>query len=118
MDVFDRIKFEVKRNNTTQDWVAGKIGVSERTFRGWLSRKIMPNADQACAIAKALGVTVEYLVTGSDSTDPWLREHHHIIENLKLVERNEPVAFQTITDGISSAATRVKRSLGEASVSG
>ncbi len=41
------------------------MNVSYRTFNGWVTRKIMPNADQAVAIAEALDITVEYLVTGS-----------------------------------------------------
>jgi transcriptional regulator with XRE-family HTH domain len=116
MDFWDRLKVEVKRNNTTQDWIAGKIGVSGRTFRGWVSRKIMPNADQAHALAQALGVTVEYLVTGSDSTDPWVREHRDLVEKLKRIEA-EPTAFGMVADVIDSADRRLT-GLGKASSAG
>ncbi len=64
MTFWDRLKNQIRKENTTQEWVAGQIDVSYRTFRGWVSRKIMPNADQAVAIAKALNTTVEYLVSG------------------------------------------------------
>ena len=64
MDFWERLKQEIKRNDTTQEWLAKKIDVPFGTLRKWLSRQTMPNADQAVAMAEALGTTVEYLVTG------------------------------------------------------
>lgn len=64
MEFWNRVKDEIARQNTTQEWVAKKTNSNYRTFRGWVSREIMPNADQAVAIADALGTSVEYLVTG------------------------------------------------------
>ncbi len=64
MTFWERLKNKIKEENTTQEWVANQIDVSYRTFRGWISRKIMPNADQAVLIAQILHTSVEYLVTG------------------------------------------------------
>lgn len=66
MDFWDRTKREIKKQHTTQEWVATKAKINIPTFRGWITRRIMPNADQAVAIAEALDVSVEYLVTGHD----------------------------------------------------
>lgn len=67
MDFWERLKIEIKSQNTTQEWLANHCGFSYGTLRKWFTNKTMPNADQACSIAKALGVTVEYLVTGETS---------------------------------------------------
>jgi transcriptional regulator with XRE-family HTH domain len=64
MDFWMRLKNEIKAKNTTQEWLAGKIGVPLSTFRKWMTRKTYPNIKEGTEIAKMLGVTAEYLVTG------------------------------------------------------
>ena len=59
-----RLKNEIKTQNTTQEWVAGKIGVPLSTFRKWMSHKTYPNMRQGIEIAKLLETSAEYLVTG------------------------------------------------------
>lgn len=66
MEFWDRVRDEIKKQNTTQAWVAGNIPIGPEKFSRWIVNGVMPNADQAQAIAKALGTTVEYLVTGED----------------------------------------------------
>jgi transcriptional regulator with XRE-family HTH domain len=61
---WDNVKRAVLRQETTQEWVAGKAGISFNTFQGWISKDIFPRADDAQKIAAALATTVEYLVTG------------------------------------------------------
>jgi transcriptional regulator with XRE-family HTH domain len=66
MDFWTRLKNEIKDKNTTQEWVAGKIGVPFGTFRKWLTRKSYPDIKQGVEIAGLLETTAEYLVTGND----------------------------------------------------
>jgi len=48
--------------------LASESGVKKENLDGYLSsKKKMPSVDKAVSIAKALGVSVEYLVTGEDS---------------------------------------------------
>lgn len=61
-----RLKNEIKANNTTQEWIAGQIGVPLSTFRKWMTRKTYPNLKEGIAIAELLGITAEYLVTGTE----------------------------------------------------
>jgi len=60
-----RLKDEIKTQNTTQEWIAGKIGVPLSTFRKWMTRKTYPNLKQGAEIAKLLETSAEYLVTGT-----------------------------------------------------
>ncbi|ORC37405.1 hypothetical protein B4O97_03635 [Marispirochaeta aestuarii] len=65
MDFLDRVKIEVRKQKITQEWLAEKAGISYSTFKGWKSKGRVPNVYQAVDIAKILGTSVEYLVTGS-----------------------------------------------------
>ena len=70
MDFWDRLRAEVKRNNTTQEWVAEQVGGPFGTFRKWLARRTMPNADQMLTLAKVLGTSVESLMAVTDDSGP------------------------------------------------
>ena len=61
-----RLKNEIKAKNTTQEWIAGKIGVPLSTFRKWMTRKTYPNVKEGNEIAKLLETSVEYLLTGTE----------------------------------------------------
>ena len=47
--------------------VSKATGISPSTFSDWKSGKSTPNADKLVKIARYLGTTVEYLVTGESS---------------------------------------------------
>jgi len=66
MDFWIRLKNEIKAKNTTQEWIAGKIDVPLSTFRKWMTRKTYPNIKEGTEIAGLLGVSAEYLVTGTE----------------------------------------------------
>jgi len=66
MDFWSRLKNEIRAKDTTQEWVAGKIGVPFGTFRKWMTRKTYPSIKQGIEIAQLLGTTAEYLVTGKE----------------------------------------------------
>jgi len=67
MDFWLRLKNQIKAQNTTQEWIAGKIGVPLSTFRKWMTRKTYPDLREGSEIAKLLDTSVEYLITGSNS---------------------------------------------------
>lgn len=71
-----------------------------RVVENWISKKgNIPNADRAVNIAKALGVSVEYLVTGKDGSLNFEEQHllnqarkyHTVIsdlEDMDEIQRN------------------------------
>ena len=61
---WQRVKELIKKQNTTQEWVANASNVSFNNFKQQIFHKRIPSADEAVLIAKALNTTVEYLVTG------------------------------------------------------
>jgi len=80
-----RLKSEIKAKNTTQEWIAGKIGVPFGTFRKWMTRKTYPNLKEGVEIAKLLETSAEYLVTGTER------------EGLSNTERNLVNAYRKLS---------------------
>ena len=66
----------IKTQKTTQENICKDTGISLNTLRGWISKNILPRADEAVSIAKSLHTTVEYLITGwqDDSAEKQLAE--------------------------------------------
>jgi len=72
----------IKAQNTTQEAIAKTCAINFGTFKNRSSKKIVPDAIEAYKIAQSLGVSVEYLVTGSD-TNPAEQELKELKERLK-----------------------------------
>ena len=62
----DNLKSELKYQEISIKELAYRTDISKSTLSSILYNDTMPLADKAVRIAKALGVTVEYLVTGED----------------------------------------------------
>lgn len=70
--MWDRVKLLIKQNNTTQEWVANRIGKPRESFARWLSANRIPEANYVYEIAKLFSVTVEYLLEG-EAGDAYVR---------------------------------------------
>lgn len=69
MDFKDRLREEIEFNGLLGKEIAAKVGISYSTFLSYIdSRSVLPNVETAVKIAKVLGVSVEYLVTGNKNT--------------------------------------------------
>jgi transcriptional regulator with XRE-family HTH domain len=65
----ENLKQELVYNGMLKKELAAKAGIHKRALDTYVrTRASMPPADVAVKIAKALGVTVEYLVTGEGSS--------------------------------------------------
>jgi len=58
----------IKARKISQEKFAQLVGINYNTFRCWKYNNRMPDAESACDIADALGVSVEYLVRGAGCT--------------------------------------------------
>jgi len=68
-----RVKEQIKAHRITQDKFAEYINIPRSTFYDWLRFNIAPDIFTAYSIATALGVSLEYLITGDDKTSEKLR---------------------------------------------
>jgi len=103
MDFFDRVRLAVKSQNTTiEDFLTNLFGskISRSTYNTWRRRRVLPRADIAVTIAKALGTTVEYLVTGETNEIKYFPNPSgnkaEILEDLNLLDEKNVSALQLI----------------------
>ena len=67
----ENLKDELKYQDMRVKELAEKAGVSKRAIDHYLAEKFTePTAENAVKIAQVLGVSVEYLVTGKESSIP------------------------------------------------
>jgi transcriptional regulator with XRE-family HTH domain len=76
-----RVKQLAKTNKITQKKMAEIIDVPYKTFQGWLFKRIAPPLIEGFYIARILGVSVEYLLTGRQETPP----SHFQIDELRAL---------------------------------
>lgn len=86
----DRLRAEIEYQGMLQKELAFKAGIKKRALDMYLgSQSSMPPADVAVRLAKVLGVTVEYLVTGEESETEAPQEHDKKITfDFKQVEND------------------------------
>ena len=64
----DNLKEQIEYKGMIIKELAAKTGISKRTIDTYVdSRAVIPNADIAVKLAKALDTSVEFLVNGTDS---------------------------------------------------
>ena len=64
----DNLKVQLEYSGMLVKELAARSGVKKKTIDSYLgNRSYIPSVESALSIAKALGVSVEYLVTGTDS---------------------------------------------------
>lgn len=68
LSFWSNVKEELDYNLMSQKELAAKIGISYNTLQSWITKDRLPDAADSVKIANTLGVTVEYLVTGSDTS--------------------------------------------------
>jgi transcriptional regulator with XRE-family HTH domain len=79
---WENVKKEIRQQNTTQEWVARKSGISFNTFQGWINKSIFPRVNEAVRIAAALDATIEFLISGAiqNNEDTIGRISHELTE--------------------------------------
>jgi transcriptional regulator with XRE-family HTH domain len=89
----ENLKSELAYQDMMVKELSSLTGISKHTLDNYLNvRGYMPSADVAVRIAHALGVTVEYLVTGDEnlqdksSNKPVIRS---LIQNFKLLNEDD-----------------------------
>lgn len=94
-ELLDSKEIEVKE-------LAHGTGISKNTLDNYLSgQKSIPNAENAVKIAKFLGTTVEYLVTGTLTEPSQSQEISKIIKNLYRLKTIDLESIQNIITSLA-----------------
>ena len=75
---WDHVKFLNRKKGVTQTSLAKACGVPISTFKYWIQKNFYPSVMDAFIIAKKLGVTMEFLVTGKE------KPSKKVVENIRL----------------------------------
>lgn len=66
LDFWNHVKEELDYKGMSQKELASITKISYNTFQSWITKDRLPDAADSVKIAKVLGVSVEYLVTGTE----------------------------------------------------
>ena len=94
---WETVKKEIKLQNTKQEWVAEKSGISFNTFQGWMSKGLFPRVNEAVRIASSLNTSVEYLVKGAVQNNK---------KSLEIIHQSLPIIQEQI-DVIKEAVKKL-----------
>ena len=91
MDFKERLRNEIEYKGLLIKEIAAKAEINNNTFLSYVdARGSLPNVETGVKIAKALGVSVEYLVTGEDSLhNPKYTEIQNIINDLMELDNTQ-----------------------------
>jgi len=97
----ENLKSELLYQGMLVKELSAKTGISRHTLDNYLNvRENMPTVDVAVKIAKVLGVTVEYLVTGEENQAEKFMlgtEIRALIQNFKLLSEKDQKMIVAIT---------------------
>ena len=112
----DNLRDLIEYKGIVRKELSAQTGISKRTIDTYLdSRAVIPNAEVAVKLAKALGTTVEFLVTGEDSVNheqklysdfETYRKYRKIVNELDTLS---PELLKSIEAMIHSAAEASKK---------
>ncbi len=103
MDFWDRLEKEIA-SKSNRKAVMMEAGIAANSVTTWRKRGTIPSAGALVKIGKALSVTVEYLVTGEDSTDPWYHDHRQLFADLEALPAEQLRTVAGIVHGFAEEA--------------
>ena len=89
-----RVKTLMRAHNITQSQFAEFLGISLHTFKAWMHYKRIPDTVAAYKIAYALGVTLDYLISGKNRDIAAMRSR-------EIEARKASVRIQGLLDQIN-----------------
>ena len=101
----DNLKQELNLSGMLVKELAAASGVQKRALDTYLlsENASMPPADSAVKIARVLGVSVEYLVSGEEPALP--ADVHLTIRNLLLLDRKDRKVVATLVNALLDRKT-------------
>ncbi len=114
MSFKDNLKSELEYQGIHLKELSAKCGISKNTLGNYITgHNSVPSAESAVKIAQALGVTVEYLVTGSILQQNQSELQKQQSQNLSMQEKNLLLYFQKLTNHEKNALEHYLKELTE-----
>lgn len=85
--------------------LVNELDIPEATVRSWFNRGSMPSADIAFKVAKFLGVSVEYLLTGREVPEPSAPAPSGLERKVSMLSAAQKKAVEAVIDSFLDGAT-------------
>ena len=89
---YKRIQLRLVDMERKRSWLLSRAAVKPSTWSSWEKHERVPPADRALAIADALGVSLEFLLTGRETTFDMRQSHPLVLEifnQLKFLDERQ-----------------------------
>ena len=96
MQIVDRIDNLLKKKNENRVTLAEVLGIRPQNISAWSARGTVPAADICLRIAEYLGVSVEWLVTGKESS--LTSEEKTLLKQWKILTPDQKDTLRTLLD--------------------
>ena len=104
MNFSENVHFEMECKGMIIKELSQKTGISENTLKSYLkSNPVEPKATNSVKIARALGVSVEYLVTGGTEKTPQIpAETRFVAETFNTLSENDKKSVIALLEEMKS----------------
>jgi transcriptional regulator with XRE-family HTH domain len=112
-DFSQRLRSEIEYIGLNRKEFAAKVGIKKRALDAYLgTQQSMPPADTAVKIAAALGLSVEYLVTGKEykqtvDISPYL-QYRDILDDLAVLPNEILVPIKAVIKAFADSERRTQ----------
>lgn len=91
MSIINKIVEIASSKNISQQILCDKMGISSGTFSTWKARQTDPPAKYLACICEALGVSLDYLLTGKEKSLPaeLSEDKQNLLEMFDLLTERE-----------------------------
>ncbi|MDR2185483.1 MAG: helix-turn-helix domain-containing protein [Treponema sp.] len=115
----DRLRSEIEYACLNHKEFAAKAGIKKRALEGYLGvQQSMPPADTAVKMAKALGLSVEYLVTGKEFQNSMdiskYIQFHDVLDDLLVLPKDMLIPVKAMIRAAADQERKKTRLLGRA----
>jgi transcriptional regulator with XRE-family HTH domain len=103
MDSFyKRVHVRLIEIERKRPWLLSKAGIKPSTWSSWEKYSRMPPADRALAVADALGVSLEFLVTGRETPFDMRGSHPLAAEIVRRIQELDEAGLRQAMLAVNS----------------
>ena len=101
-ELSERIEKLIYEKNISRTELARQTGTKESTVRNWSVRDSSPSVEAAYKVAQYFGVTVEWLVTGTDKEDSLSAEEKELLELFRTLDERDKQTILTLSRSLEA----------------
>ncbi len=101
---YKRVHLKLVENDQKRSWLLKQTSIKPSTWSSWERFGRFPPADRALVIADALGVSLEFLITGRQTPFDMSRSHELVNKILQQLERLSEHQLKRVLTAVNTVA--------------